>query len=81
MTRPARPLVVEIFPRLLTRAVVKSCAQARSRYLADHALPPDLRALAGNRPRTCMRQVRERCAPGYAALRTGPMAASSAPGS
>ena len=41
---PARPLVVEIFPRLLTRAVVKSSRAARVRYLADVALPAALRA-------------------------------------
>jgi len=43
---PARPLVVEIFPRLLTRAVVKSSQAARARYLADVALPPALHAHA-----------------------------------
>ena len=35
-----RPLVVEIFPRLLTGAVVKSSRAAREGYLADVALPP-----------------------------------------
>jgi alkylated DNA nucleotide flippase Atl1 len=36
--------VVEIFPRLLTRAVVKSSRAARAGYLADIALPPGLHA-------------------------------------
>lgn len=38
---PRGPLVVEIYPRLLTGPVVKSSAEARSAYLKRHALPAD----------------------------------------
>src|SRR5262249_59600183 len=43
---PERPLVVEISPRLLTGAVVKSSRAARTRYLASVGLPPALHAAA-----------------------------------
>jgi hypothetical protein len=43
---PGRPLVVEIFPRLLTGAVTKSSERARRRYLAGLAMRDDLRELA-----------------------------------
>jgi hypothetical protein len=35
-----RPVVVEIFPRLLTGPVVKSRLEARERYLAERGWPP-----------------------------------------
>lgn len=45
--QPARlPLVVEIFPRLLTGAVIKSNAGARARYLEPLDLRPEDRAAA-----------------------------------
>jgi hypothetical protein len=43
---PGRPLVLEIFPRLLTGAVNKSSERERRRHLARLALPDDLRRLA-----------------------------------
>jgi alkylated DNA nucleotide flippase Atl1 len=41
------PLVVEIFPRLLTGAVRKNSQSERTRYLAPIRMPPELRAVAG----------------------------------
>jgi hypothetical protein len=38
---PRLPAVVEIFPRLLTGPVVKSRRDARERYLASRAWPPE----------------------------------------
>jgi hypothetical protein len=43
---PALPLLVEIFPRLLTGAVTKSSQRDRERYLAALAMPSELRRLA-----------------------------------
>jgi predicted nuclease with RNAse H fold len=43
---PGLPLVVEIFPRLLTGAVTKSSQSERARYLAALAMPSALRRLA-----------------------------------
>jgi hypothetical protein len=43
---PGLPLVVEIFPRLLTGAVTKSSQRERARYLAALAMPSALRRLA-----------------------------------
>jgi hypothetical protein len=43
---PALPLVVEIFPRLLTGAVTKNRQHDRERYLAKLAMPSELRRLA-----------------------------------
>jgi hypothetical protein len=43
---PALPLVVELFPRLLTGPVNKSSPSERERYLEAVAMPPDLRRLA-----------------------------------
>jgi hypothetical protein len=43
---PKLPLVVEIFPRLLTGAVTKSSQRDRERYLAALAMPSELRWLA-----------------------------------
>jgi hypothetical protein len=40
------PLVVEIFPRVLTGPLVKSSALARTDYLATQPMRPDLKALA-----------------------------------
>jgi len=37
---PRLPMVVEIFPRLLTGPVVKSRQDARERYLRSRAWPP-----------------------------------------
>jgi Protein of unknown function (DUF429) len=46
---PAWPLVVEIYPRLLTGQVKKSRPQERSRYLKDLAgIPPELRKKAAD---------------------------------
>jgi ethanolamine ammonia-lyase small subunit len=47
---PGWPRVVEIYPRLLTGAVVKSSAEARTAYLDRHhpELEPALRALAAS---------------------------------
>ena len=39
-------MCVEIYPRALTGAVVKSDHSARHRYLTDESLPSDLRTLA-----------------------------------
>jgi alkylated DNA nucleotide flippase Atl1 len=41
------PVVVEIFPRLLTGAVRKNSQSERTRYLAPIRMPPELRAVAG----------------------------------
>ena len=46
--RPAVPLVVEIYPRLLTGPVVKSSQRERERYLEAVPLPGDLRRLAAS---------------------------------
>jgi hypothetical protein len=43
---PGLPLVVEIFPRLLTGAVTKNRQHDRERYLAALAMPPEFRRLA-----------------------------------
>jgi hypothetical protein len=43
---PELPLVVEIFPRLLTGAVTKNRQSDRERYLAALAMPPEFRRLA-----------------------------------
>jgi predicted nuclease with RNAse H fold len=43
---PGLPLVVEIFPRLLTGAVTKNSQRDRERYLAALAMPSALRPLA-----------------------------------
>jgi predicted nuclease with RNAse H fold len=43
---PGLPLVVEIFPRLLTGAVTKNRQRDRERYLAALAMPPAFRRLA-----------------------------------
>jgi len=43
---PGLPLVVEIFPRLLTGAVVKTSPSARAEYLAAFELSPELRERA-----------------------------------
>jgi predicted nuclease with RNAse H fold len=43
---PGLPLVVEIFPRLLTGAVTKNRQHDRERYLAALAMPSELRRLA-----------------------------------
>jgi hypothetical protein len=44
--RPAVPLIVEIFPRVLTGPVRKSSQSDRARYLQAVPLPPELRRLA-----------------------------------
>jgi hypothetical protein len=44
--RPGLPLVVEIFPRLLTGVVTKNRQRDRERYLAALAMPPAFRRLA-----------------------------------
>jgi hypothetical protein len=44
--RPAVPLIVEIFPRILTGPVRKSSQSGRARYLQAVPLPPELRRLA-----------------------------------
>jgi hypothetical protein len=44
---PALPLVVEIFPRVLTGPVRKSAQSERERYLGSVPMPADLRRLAG----------------------------------
>jgi hypothetical protein len=44
--RPAVPLIVEIFPRVLTGPVRKSSQSERARYLQATPLPPELRRLA-----------------------------------
>ena len=46
--RPAVPLVVEIYPRLLTGPVIKSSQRERERYLETVSLPADLRRLAAS---------------------------------
>jgi hypothetical protein len=46
--RPALPLIVEIFPRVLTGPVRKSSRSERERYLEAVPLPPDLRRLAAS---------------------------------
>jgi hypothetical protein len=43
---PAPPLVVEVFPRVLTGPVRKSSPGERERYLATVPMPPELRRLA-----------------------------------
>jgi hypothetical protein len=43
---PALPLVVEIFPRVLTGPVRKNSPSERERYLGTVPMPPDLRRLA-----------------------------------
>ena len=43
---PALPLVVEIFPRVLTGPVRKSSPSERERYLATVPMPPELRRVA-----------------------------------
>jgi predicted nuclease with RNAse H fold len=43
---PGLPLVVEIFPRLLTGAVTKSSQRDRERYLAVLAMPSEFRRIA-----------------------------------
>ena len=46
--RPALPLIVEIYPRVLTGRVHKSSQSDRERYLEAVPLPPDLRRLAAS---------------------------------
>jgi hypothetical protein len=45
---PALPLVVEIFPRVLTGPVRKNSPSERERYLGPVPMPPELRRLAAN---------------------------------
>jgi hypothetical protein len=45
---PAFPLVVEIFPRVLTGPVRKNSTSERERYLGPVPMPADLRRLAAN---------------------------------
>jgi len=45
---PALPVVVEIFPRVLTGPVRKNSPSERERYLGPIPMPPDLRWLAAN---------------------------------
>jgi hypothetical protein len=46
--RPALPLIVEIYPRVLTGPVRKNSQSGRERYLEAVPLPPDLRRLAAS---------------------------------
>jgi hypothetical protein len=46
--RPALPLIVEIYPRVLTGGVHKNSQSERERYLEAIPLPPDLRRLAAS---------------------------------
>jgi len=46
--RPALPLIVEIYPRVLTGPVRKNSQGERERYLEAVPLPPDLRRLAAS---------------------------------
>jgi len=46
--RPALPVVVEIYPRVLTGPVRKNSRSERERYLEAVPLPPDLRRLAAS---------------------------------
>jgi hypothetical protein len=46
--RPALPLIVEIYPRLLTGPVRKSSQSERERYLEAVPMPADLRQLAAS---------------------------------
>ena len=46
--RPALPLIVEIYPRVLTGPVRKNSQSERERYLEAVPVPPDLRRRAAN---------------------------------
>jgi hypothetical protein len=46
--RPALPLIVEIYPRVLTGSVRKNSQSERERYLEAVPLPPELRRLAAS---------------------------------
>ena len=46
--RPALPLIVEIYPRVLTGPVRKNSQSERERYLEAVPMPPDLRRLAAS---------------------------------